>query len=61
MKSVKARLARRLAKAMKPRNPVVVALARRQGSQGAGAHRKTRKAERQAQKRSLARTLDDGA
>ena len=47
MKTVNPILVRRVAKTMKPRNSVLVALKERRG--GAGAHRKSRRALRRAE------------
>ena len=57
MKTVNPLLTRLVAKAMKPRNPVLVALKNRQG--GAGAHRKSRGALRRAENMAVAMALDD--
>jgi hypothetical protein len=62
MKTVNPLLARRVAKAMKPRNPVLAALKGRRG--GAGAHVKPGGALRRAEKMALVRDLsaiDKGA
>jgi hypothetical protein len=48
---------RRVAKAMKPRNPVLAALKNSQGAKGAGAHRKKRGALRRAEKMAVAQVL----
>lgn len=57
MKTVNPLLARRVAKTMKPRNPVLVALKDRRG--GAGAHRKSRGALRRAENMAVAQALSD--
>jgi hypothetical protein len=53
MKTVNPLLARRVAKAMKPRNPVLAALNNRRG--GTGSHVKTRGALRRAEKMAVGR------
>jgi hypothetical protein len=55
MKTMNPMLARRVAKTMKPRNPVLVALKDRRG--GAGAHRKSRGALRRAENMAVSREL----
>lgn len=57
MKTVNPMLARRVAKTMKPRNPVLVALKDRRG--GAGAHRKSRGALRRAENMAVSQELSD--
>lgn len=44
-----------VAKAFKPRNPVVAALAAQPGQRGAGVHEKSRGAKRRAEKMALAK------
>jgi hypothetical protein len=61
MKTVNPLLARRVAKASKPRNPVLAALKNRSG--GAGAHDKSRGALRRTEKMAVGRevsTIDKG-
>ena len=57
VKTVNPMLARRVAKTMKPRNPVLVALKDRRG--GAGAHRKSRGALRRAENMAVSLELSD--
>ena len=54
MKTLKARITQRMAGALKPRKPVVVAMS---GRGGAGSHRASRKAERQAARKDLRKRL----
>ena len=53
MKTVNPVLSRLAAKAMKPRNPVLIALKNNQGAKGAGAHGKKQGALRRAEKMAL--------
>ena len=57
IKSIKSRQGVKLPK---PRNPVVAALKNKAGGGGAGAHRKTRGAQRRAQRMAVAKELDAG-
>ena len=58
MKTKHPSLARRVAKALKPRNPVLAALKANQGAR-AGPHTKSRGATRRAERVSLLRKLQD--
>jgi hypothetical protein len=57
MKTKNPMLARRVAKGMKPRNPVLLALKARQG--GAGMHRKSRGALRRAENMAVSAAMFD--
>jgi len=59
MKTRNPMLTIKAAKAMKPRNPVLIALKNNQGAQGAGAHGKTHGALRRAEKMALSQELAD--
>lgn len=57
MKNVNPILSRRVAKLLKPRNPVLAALKASQGARG-GTHRKKRGALRRAEKVAIRKALD---
>jgi uncharacterized protein GlcG (DUF336 family) len=59
MKTVNPLLARRVAKAMKPRNPVLAALKDRRG--GSGAHVKSRGALRRAEKMAMTKAYREAS
>lgn len=54
IRTVKPLLSRRIAKALKPRNPMLVALKASQGARGAGAHGKKRGSLRRAENMAMA-------
>lgn len=58
MKTINPLLSHQAAKAMKPRNPVLIALKHSQGAK-AGAHRKKQGALRRAEKMAVLRALHD--
>ena len=60
MNVIKTLKSRQAIKVPKPRNPVVVALNNKAGGTGAGAHRKSRGAERRAQRMALRKELESG-
>lgn len=60
MNVIKTLKSRQAVKAPKPRNPVVVALNKKAGGSGAGAHRKSRGAERRAQRMAIRKELQSG-
>ncbi len=57
MKTVNPMLTRLAMKAMKPRNPVLIALKNNQGAKSAGPHGKKRGALRRAEKMAVAREI----
>jgi hypothetical protein len=57
MKTINPMLTRKAAKALKPRNPVQIALKNNQGAKGAGAHGKKHGALRRAEKMAVLREL----
>jgi hypothetical protein len=59
MRTVNPLQTRRVVKAMKPRNPVQIALKNNQGAKGAGPHRKKRGALRRAEKMAVLRESAD--
>jgi len=59
MKTINPMLTHKVAKALKPRNPVQIALKNNQGAKGAGAHGKKQGALRRAEKMAVLRELAD--
>jgi len=59
MKTKNPMLTRLAAKAMKPRNPVLIALKNNQGAKSAGPHGKKQGALRRAEKMAVAREMAD--
>lgn len=59
MKTINPLLSQKAQKALKPRNPVLIALKDNQGSKGAGAHRKKQGSLRRAEKMAVQRALAD--
>ena len=57
MKTRNPMLSRKAQKAMKPRNPVLIALKNNQGAKGAGAHGKKQGALRRAEKMAVLREV----
>lgn len=60
MNVIKSLKSRQGVKLPKPRNPVIAALKNKAGGTGAGAHRKSRGAQRRAQRMAVAEELDAG-
>lgn len=58
MNVIKTLKSRQAIKVPKPRNPVIVALKNKAGGTGAGAHRKSRGAERRAQRMTVRKELE---
>jgi hypothetical protein len=59
MRTVNPLQTRRVVKAMKPRNPVQIALKNNQGAKSAGPHRKKRGALRRAENMAITREIAD--
>ena len=60
MNVIKSLKSRQGVKLPKPRNPVIAALKNKAGGSGAGAHRKSRGAQRRAKRMAVAEELDAG-
>ena len=60
MNVIKSLKSRQAVKLPKPRNPVIAAQTGKVGGGGAGAHRKSRGAERRAQRMAVRKELDAG-